>query len=74
MASKRALSFTHTHTHTHDLQDAIPEGPLLHVCVSFASVIFGVTAMQPTDVVRTRLYNQVRILSSIAHDVRLDLT
>ena len=34
------------------------DGPLLHVAVSFASVVFGVTAMQPSDVVRTRLYNQ----------------
>jgi len=36
----------------------ISDGPLLHVAVSFASVVFGVTAMQPVDVVRTRLYNQ----------------
>lgn len=37
---------------------AVVDGPLLHVGVSFASVVFGVTAMQPADVIRTRLYNQ----------------
>ena len=31
---------------------------LLHIGTSFASVVFGVTAMNPVDVVRTRLYNQ----------------
>ena len=30
----------------------------LHIFTSFASVIFGVTAMNPVDVIRTRLYNQ----------------
>jgi hypothetical protein len=34
------------------------DGPLLHVGTSFVSVIFGVTAMNPVDVVRTRIYNQ----------------
>ena len=34
------------------------DGPALHIAVSFGSVVFGVTAMQPVDVVRTRLYNQ----------------
>ena len=34
------------------------DGPLLHIGTSFASVVFGVTAMNPVDVVRTRLYNQ----------------
>ena len=36
----------------------VQDGPLLHIGISFASVVFGVTAMQPVDVVRTRLYNQ----------------
>eukprot|EP00937_MAST-01D_sp_MAST-1D-sp2_P006121 g6121.t1 len=36
----------------------IADGPALHVVLSFGSVLFGVTAMQPVDVVRTRLYNQ----------------
>ena len=34
------------------------DGPFLHIGTSFASVVFGVTAMNPVDVIRTRLYNE----------------
>ena len=34
------------------------DGPALHLATSFASVVFGVTAMNPVDVIRTRVYNQ----------------
>ena len=34
------------------------DGVPLHLATSFASVVFGVTAMNPVDVIRTRVYNQ----------------
>jgi solute carrier family 25 protein 34/35 len=37
---------------------SVRDGPLLHIALSFASVVLSVTAMQPADVVRTHLYNQ----------------
>eukprot|EP00949_MAST-11_sp_MAST-11-sp1_P000378 g378.t1 len=40
------------------LDYGVSEGVPLHIGASFGSVVFGVTAMNPVDVIRTRLYNQ----------------
>ena len=39
------------------LDYGVSEG-VLHIGASFGSVVFGVTAMNPVDVIRTWLYNQ----------------
>jgi solute carrier family 25 protein 34/35 len=49
---------SYAHIKESALENGLQDGPLLHIGTSFASVIFGVTAMNPVDVIRTRLYNQ----------------
>ena len=49
---------SYAHIKEHALAHGIQDGVFLHMGTSFASVVFGVTAMNPVDVVRTRVYNQ----------------
>lgn len=49
---------SYSHIKENALAKGYTDGPLLHICTSFISVVFGVTAMNPLDVIRTRLYNQ----------------
>ena len=49
---------SYTEIKEHALAQGYKDGPMLHIGTSFISVIFGVTAMNPVDVVRTRIYNQ----------------
>ncbi len=49
---------SYAHIKEQALSRDVEDGPLLHIATSFVSVVFGVTAMNPVDVIRTRLYNQ----------------